>query len=199
MTINNWEEYGKTANFTLDDSLSNEGNGSLYTPNQSDPGALIVPGSVTDSPVEARIETDAYPQEDFDDTTAPAGFFRFQDMNNFYLFMIGVEDSNLDSSVQLHKVESGSHSMLEEIVIGGGHPYPDQWVNYRMDCWEQSGEVRFRMSEDADGDGTYTQVETDLTDTDPSFGTGGGIGIGNADYSGSAGGTCNYDQTEVYY
>jgi len=206
MTRSDWNQYGAAdSNHRLSTKEMYDGVSSLRTDNSNVDSFEILGISESDAPSEARIELQARAGN----TSCLYGFYRFQDTSNFYMAGFYYDGSYADAVFGVRKVVGGTKLIVEEdrfsdgdlssVTLSDGSDPIDRFVPYRIDSWiDSSGDLRFRLSEEADGDGNWSQLGNDVVDTKPDLGSGGGVGIGsyNTDASGEV---LYWDNTEVYY
>lgn len=205
-----WTVFG-TDSSQLIDSPVESGTGALQIGGLGGANTAIVPtSSVDDSPIEAQtIGYYNWGNSNGDDPTAPTWFFRVQDINNYYC-ILGESQSDRVRWF-LHRVENGSgdgpteHVNFQDYDVGNnwnqitesGVSPSSGYVKVRCSCWEEGGDLRFRIEEDFDEDGSYNQLANDFVDTNPVHSGGGGVGLGRM--SARGGGNARWDDVEWFY
>ena len=211
MARGDWNQYGNadTDNEVSTNTAISEGT-SLLQHDSSTAKIEIYGQSESDSPTDSRVVTYARADGSYSGWGA---VFRFQDIDNYYICGAARNDGTLNVHIFAGKVIGGTYSTIGHTEVGGywgslnntvsdgSSNIENTWIPWRFDSWvDSSGDLRFRVQEDADEDGTMEQYVDDFVDTSPDLGAGGGTGIGiienNTFYSADA---AYYDNVELWW
>jgi len=207
MARSDWNRYDAAdTNHTLSTQQVYEGVTSLKMANADVDSEEILSISEQDAPTEGRVKLRAKS----DRTAGFYTFFRFQDVDNYYVLGFSYGGSS-NAEVNLSKNVGGFLNTIATYSLSGSNAanqtLSDGSVSgnvfglYRASLWiDSAGDLRGRIEEDTDGDGLWSQLGNDMVDTSPDLGSGGGIGVGGQSGIHSYDGDQPYyDNTQVFY
>jgi len=187
----NWSEPVGSADISRQSSTVDTGSYSIeFADNEGDKVHLNNVAD-TDSPTEGVIQT-AW-RSNSGTNTRQGAFFRYQDINNFYLCMLDLDDGG--SEQRLWKWVNGSQTKIAQAGVSLSQ---DTFHDIRFMFYEGAGTVYYRLYELSGSD--WVQIGTELSDGGNSLTGGGGMGLGDVSGKESIATVAYYhDETEIYY
>lgn len=198
MARSDWSRYGAAdTNHSIDTATVYEGSGALKIDDSTITSMDILTISEEESPTDGEFKTWVYTGNA---NRAPCFFYRFQDVNNYYVFSADYTDGDL--KLRFGKVVGGTYAEIGRSVASFSPFETDGWSGpHKFSCWTDSiGDVRARWVQDVAQDGNgWHQVGSDIVDSSPDLGTGGGVGVGGEANIRVNSASQSLDATEVYY
>lgn len=181
MTLSDWTEQSGAATIYQDNTHVFEGSYSLKIEGRSDTQIITLDQSGVDQPIEAYVETQIYPGEQY------GPVFRWQDSSNFiWLWYAG------SGRWYLNKVVGGSHTNAVDYVTSSISQ--GTWGKAYFELYEDSGgALNVRVEENGSLSGT-------LVDGNNPLPNGGAVGVGgDPGRADNTGVNTWFDNTDIGY
>jgi len=171
-----WNIIGEGDYSSLDETRTAQGSSSLKHTGFGYSDIFVFEDSITDSPTQATVISELYPSTATnvllccsfrsEHTTYPetdedtGGYFisAGYSTNSNELELQAVERGSGGFDITSQKIVTLSQNDLSGVTLSDGNPPTGRFVPYRIDMWTDSGDLRFRYSEDADRDGNWTPL-----------------------------------------